>query len=497
MRGEYDQAASQLQKVSIPFPNARRIRVATYAYLGRKEEAAADVAELLTIDPTLTLANLRESLPYKNRADLDREINGLQLAGVPEDAAEAIPQGPRIAVLPFANLSGDPEQEYFSDGMTEEIITELARFRDLFVMARQSTAQYKGQDVGVAEIAVDLGVDYVVEGSVRRGGDTVRITAQLIDTATGAHLWAETYDRDLTTENLFAIQDDIAAQVVANIGGLRGAIAQTRLGETRRGLPTRLDAYECVLLATEFRIVYSPATHLGARDCLERAVQLDPGYAEAWAALSGIYEQQVRAGFNETDEYDALERASEAANKALELDPANQRGRESLAFVHFSRRELDRFRAEAERAIAVNPNNALTIIELGTNIAWSGDWDRGLAFVRKGMALNPNHPPWINFPIALYYYHQREYERALALVRDINMPNIWYTHLHIATSSAQLGRTEEALAAANRIREIYPGFDLVIAEKELSKWNVPDHEMEHMIDGLRKAGIPEGDAAAN
>lgn len=198
-------------------------------------------------------------------------------------------------------------------------------------MARQSTAQYKGRDADVAEIAEDLGVDYVVEGSVRRGGNTVRITAQLIDAATESHVWAETYDRDLTTENLFAIQDDIAAQIAATIGGARGAITLARLGQVRRKPSARLDTYECVLLWFETRDVYTAEIHLRARDCLERTVELDPTYAEGWAALASIYELQVRQGFNATQEYDALQRAIDAAERALKLDPSSQLAHVALA----------------------------------------------------------------------------------------------------------------------------------------------------------------------
>ena len=294
--GQYAEALSIISQSPAQnlFETVAKYGIAS-AKLGRQADAEIWAAKLNEFGRGRTVSELRDFWRIWNfrEGDIDLLLDGARKAGIPEDAAEAIPQGPRIAVLPFANLSGDPEQEYFSDGMTEEIITELARFRDLFVMARQSTAQYKGQDASVAKIAEDLGVDYVVEGSVRRGGDTVRITAQLIDTATGAHLWAETYDRDLTTENLFAIQDDIAAQVVASIGGVQGAITQARLGDTRRNLPTRLDAYECVLLSSEARLLYTAEVHLQARDCLESAVEIDPTYAEAWSALSLMYGWEV------------------------------------------------------------------------------------------------------------------------------------------------------------------------------------------------------------
>ena len=307
--------------------------VVVYPQLGQVEEAQRHYQRIADIGRAWTLSDYRDIQRVWNfrESDIDKFVEGARKAGVPEDDVLAMPQGPRIAVLPFANLSSDESQEYFSDGMTEEIITELARFRDLFVMARQSTAQYKGRDADVAEIAEDLGVDYVVEGSVRRGGNTVRITAQLIDAATESHVWAETYDRDLTTENLFAIQDDIAAQIAATIGGARGAITLARLGQVRRKPSARLDTYECVLLWFETRDVYTDEIHLRARDCLERTVELDPTYAEGWAALASIYELQVRQGFNATQEYDALQRAIDAAERALKLDPSSQLAHVALA----------------------------------------------------------------------------------------------------------------------------------------------------------------------
>ena len=206
-----------------------------------------------------------------------------------EDPALAMPKGPSIAVLPFANLSGDAKQDYFSDGITEQLISELARFRGLYVIARNSTFKYKGRSPDVREVGRDLGVGYVLEGSVRRSGQTLRVTAQLLDAGNGAHLWAETYDRSLSGADIFALQDDITSKAVANIAGPHGLISQAGLAQTARKSPKSIDSYDCVLRAYVWNRVLSREGHGPLRDCLEAAVARDPDYGEAWAWLAFSY----------------------------------------------------------------------------------------------------------------------------------------------------------------------------------------------------------------
>ncbi|MCH8883056.1 MAG: adenylate/guanylate cyclase domain-containing protein [SAR324 cluster bacterium] len=203
--------------------------------------------------------------------------------GEPEDPILAMPTGPTIAVLPFTNMSGDPEQEYFSDGITEEIITELSRRSNLFVIARNSTFRYKGQSVDVRQVGQELGARYVLEGSVRKEGGTIRVTVQLVAATDGTHLWAETYERELSGENLFDVQDQITENVVGAIGGKYGAIHRAGLQASRGKAPDRLEGYDCVLRAITLLRQLTPQLHLSARDCLETAVEQEPDYAEAWA----------------------------------------------------------------------------------------------------------------------------------------------------------------------------------------------------------------------
>jgi adenylate cyclase len=238
------------------------------------------------------------------------------------DPVLAMPTGPKIAVLPFQNTSGDPEQEYFSDGIAEDIITELSRFDELHVLSRNSTFQYKGKALAGRQIASELGADYVVEGSVRKSGTRVRVTAQLLDAEEGSHLWAESYDRELTADSIFEVQDEISGQIVTIIADAYGIITVTRLNQARQAATHDLGAYECVLQAHEFyRIYFNAEKHAIVRDCLEQAVETDPNYADAWVWLSGMYRDEYLYGFNPRP--NSLDRMEEAGMRAIELGPVD------------------------------------------------------------------------------------------------------------------------------------------------------------------------------
>ena len=292
------------------------------------------------------------------------EVTAESVSATEGDPVLALPTGPTVAVLPFTNLSGDPEQEYFSDGLTDDIITALSRFRELFVIARNSTFRYKGKSVDVRELNRDLGARYVVEGSVRKAGTRLRVTVQLLDARDGTHLWADTYDRDLSASNIFAVQDEITEQVVGTIASNYGVISRARFAEIKEKPTDSLDAYECVLqVGAYYRDNYIASEHIKVRGCLERAVKSDPGYADAWAYLSFMYLDEYR--FNYNPRPNSLVRALEAAQRAVDSDPTHQKAHEALATSYFYRHELDAFLAEADRAIALNPNNA------GTAAIWA------------------------------------------------------------------------------------------------------------------------------
>jgi adenylate cyclase len=410
-----------------------------------------------------------------------------------EDPLLALPTGPVVAVLPFENLSGDPEQEYFSDGLTDDIITALSRFKDLFVIARNSTFRYKGQAVDVRQLNKELGARYVLEGSVQRAGDTLRVTAQLLDAKDGTHLWAETYDRELSPSSIFAVQDEITEQVAAAIGGGFGVVYRERLAQIR-GKPTdHLDAYECVLQFGAFaRDKLVPTEHAKVRDALERAVKLDPDYAEAWASLCHVYIAEIALDFNPRP--GPLDRASEAARRAVDLDSTNQSAHWALAAVHFYRHEIEAFLAEAERAIALNPNRPGLLGHLGAMLHQAGD-ERGVAFVRKAMKLDPFHPTWFYLPIADYHFERGEYEEGLAAAQRINIPGFYVPHMFLAAIYAELGRDSEARSAVEEVLRLRPGCTIENQIERLRNMNFSDDRIHLWVAALRKAGLPEGTEA--
>ena len=413
-----------------------------------------------------------------------------------EDPVLAMPKGPSIAVLPFANLSGDPKQDYFADGITEQIITELTRFRNLRVIARNSTFRYKGQSVDVRQVGRELGANYVLEGGVQRDVQTIRVTARLLDNRHGGHLWAETYERRLTAAGIFDLQDDITERVVATIGDAQGVIARATFEQTKVKGTVSLDAYECVLQTYAYWRTIAAAEHLKVRNCLERALKLDPNYAEGWAALADVYLEEHRQGFNPRP--NPLDRSLNAARRALDLDPTNQSAHMQLAVNHFFRRDLDTFYRLAERAIALNPSNPEVLAIIGNAMAYGG-WttpsihERGNALVRKAMALTPFYPDWYHYSLAWSDWWKGDYQKALTEAQKINAPDYFWTHMLLAAIYGAQGRTKDAAPAVANLLRLYPDIPVKVRD-EWKKWNVPDKVIDRAIADLRRAGlnIPPG-----
>lgn len=409
---------------------------------------------------------------------------------IPDPALFALPKGPAIAVLPFTNMSGNPDDEFFTDGMTEDIITGLARFTNLFVIARNSTFRFKGQGVDVRAVGREVGARYVLEGAIRRSAGQLRVSSQLIDASTGTHLWAENYDRDLTTGEIFAVQDGITNRVVATLAGAEGVL--TRSGaSTLKSKPTdNLDAYEAVLRAFSYWDRQTPAEHLEVREALERGVELDPQYGHAWACLSIVYLDEFRVGFNPRP--DPLERALEAAQRSVDLDPTGHLSQHALAQIHFYRGDLEAFFPAAQRGVQLNPNDSAIVAMTGLLTAYAGEWKTGLALLEKAMALDPYHPGWYYFPLAFEHYRNGNYERALEEARKVNMPGYYPTHMTLAAIYGQLGRTKEALVSIENLLQLFPGYG-PRAWEELGKWFIKPDMVKHVVEGLRKAGleIPE------
>jgi TolB-like protein/tetratricopeptide (TPR) repeat protein len=394
------------------------------------------------------------------------------------DIPLSLPAKPSIAVLPFTNMSGDPEQRYFADGITEDIITELSRARGLFVIARNSSFSYRDKAVDVRRIAHELGVRYVVEGSVRRMADRIRITAQLIDAVSGNHLWSERFDRNI--DDLFAIQDEVTQTIVTT---MTGRLEDAEIWNASRKQTDSLSAYDCVLRGVEQLRAYGPDVNRRARELFEQAIALDPRYAlaHAYLALALVIEN----GYGNASDV-IKQRALEAAAAAVRLDPRESRCHIFLGQVHRFRLEYDLAISHLERGLALNPNDATGMIHLATVLAVCGRAEEGVEILHRAIKLDPYlHFYWGTLATCLYAL--RRYEEAFAAHRKLGSDKSPWQLAKEAACLAQLGRTDEANALAAEVLRRKPGFSV---RAEMPHYKHPA-DAENLRQGLLRAGLPE------
>ena len=408
---------------------------------------------------------------------------GEPLAAEKLAARPAPPDRLSIAVLPFANMSGDAEQEYFADGISEDIITALSKLSQLFVIARNSSFTFKGRNVQVQEVGKSLGVRYVLEGSVRKSGNKVRITAQLIEATSGGHLWAERFDRDLT--DIFAVQDDVTSRIVA-------ALALNLSEGDRRKLAAEhtdnLEAYDCFLRGRELWLRQSKEPNAQARELLQHASELDPGFAPAYAFLSTAHMIEYINRWS-VSPLQSAERAQEAARRAVDLDGEYPAARWAMAGVNLWARRYDEAIGEAERSIALNPNFADGHSFLGVILHYVGRSEEALQCFDRAVALNPYFPDvWLHFQAQAAFQLGR-YEAAIGLLqRRIALnPDTDTSRVLLAASYGETGRFDEARAAWREAFRVNPGYSLEHRRNVLPYKN-PD-DFERIVEGLRKAGL--------
>jgi TolB-like protein/DNA-binding winged helix-turn-helix (wHTH) protein/tetratricopeptide (TPR) repeat protein len=409
-------------------------------------------------------------------------------------AALGMPAGPGIAVRHFDSPPGDGNLDFFGDALTEEIITELTRYSELRVAGRGMTAEFDRRDLPAPEVGRVLGVEYVVQGRMQRANDRVRVTAQLMKAKDSTVLWAEVYERPLTPADMFSVQEDIASKVVAAIASISaGVIARDALGQAKGKPPRDLSAYACTIRASEIMAAgFSADAHLAFRACLEAAVATEPDYAAAWAMLAWIHTLEFSQGYNKIPDSDPRERALAAARRAIQLAPANPMARFAMARASYLAGDLELFRAEAAHALRLNPHEPFLLGNLGSWLAFSGRWDDGVAMVRKAIALNPKvYPRWWHAALGKDHYRKREYREALAEFKTMNLPGWYWNQIELAYAYGQLGEAENARKSVAALIELYPGFDLEKAASEHRKFSFEQSYIEHALDGLRKAGVPE------
>jgi adenylate cyclase len=400
-----------------------------------------------------------------------------------------LPDKPSIAVLPFINLTGNVEQEYFADGVVEDIITELSRFSELFVIARNSSFQYKGKATDVRQVGRDLGVRYVLEGSVRRGGDRLRISAQLIDAATGVHRWAEHYDRKI--EDVFAVQDEVVRTIVAI---LAAHVRKAEIERTRAKPPNSWQAYDYCLQAADALASYNAflnAEDLSkARRLVQRSLAVDANYARSYAILSHTHvAAYVRPVDSDYLDSAALDRAYQLARTAEQLDANLPQVQACLGTVLTWKHEHDASIAAFERATALNPN--YVDWRFGFALIFAGDSRRAIDVLESHMRLDPFYPPVAAAISGLAHYMLKQYPQAVQLLRQhvSRAPQVIVFHAWLAANYARLGRLEEARAEAAEVLRIDPDLTITRTVRRLVAFKQAKDD-KHFFDGLRKAGLP-------
>jgi len=402
-----------------------------------------------------------------------------------EKMAFPLPDKPSIAVLPFTNMSGDPQQEYFSDGITEEIITALSKVPRLFVIARNSTFTYKGKSVNVKQVSEELGVRYVLEGSVRKTEDKVRITTQLIDALTGHHLWAEKYDRDL--KDIFAIQDEISFKVVT---ALQVKLTDGEQALTYAGGTKNFEAYARYLKGADYVKRINKEGNLLARKMAEETIALDPNYPRGYRLLAMTHWLDVRLGLSK-DPKQSLTESVRLYQKTLAMDPSDGSARVLLGFVFTIMRQYEKGMAEAEQGVAISPNASIAHIYHGYILIFNGMHKEAIEAIKKAIRLDPLPPDFYWRCLGQAYCHVGMYEEAIAASKEAlrRYPDAILTHVLLAQVYALSGREKEARAEVEEVLRINSRYSVEFFRSSTPYKNPAD--MELMANALLKAGVPK------
>jgi TolB-like protein len=475
--------------------------------VSKDELLAANWPGITVSEDSLTqcISEIRRLLGESGR-DLIRTVprRGYMIASVERtfQTTPAASSGPTVAVWPFENDTGDGGLDALADGLTQQIISALGRFGELRVLARAVTKASRDQLQNAADFGRALGVDYFVDGNLRRDGDLCRIDIQLSDARTGALVWSKTFKANVSAANLAAIQDEISGQASAMIGSYWGAIGAAEYKRIQNKPSAELTPYECIVQGvigtpTDATILEPVAK---ARDCLERLTRNEPRNAAAWATLVLVFNNQRTWGFpSPTGEVASIQTrlyladmAVEAANRAIEIAPNDAFVRGLVARAAWMSGQPDLLRIETMRAIELNPNDPQNLGPLGNLMAYSGFWDEGVALAEKGIALTaPSTPRWWWWAPAKRAFAHEDYALAFDAFRKSYVEQLWISHLHMAYTLPFLDRVKEARTHAAALLKMRPGFSVREADAYYKMWGFATSYRERMCDALRIAGLPD------
>jgi adenylate cyclase len=489
--GMYEEALARFEEAVKRAPAPRRLtwKAVAYQALGKNEEARATIEEALNLKPTFNIEEWRkrDMLPYRDKAQVDRILEYGRQAGLPETPPLPLPDRPSIAVLPFTNLSGDPDQEYFCDGITDQIITSLSIIPRLFVIARNSTFTYKGKAVKVQQVARELGVRYVLEGSVQRSEERIRILVQLIDATTERHLWSERYDRDL--RELFALQDEITLKIMTTLQ------VELTEGEYARAIAkgtSNLQANEAFWRAEKHFFRFSADDNAMARRWAEKAVELDPKFAGAWSLLGWTHFVESVSRSNKSPLH-SLKQAEECAQRAIAINDSTAKAYALIGFIRLLRKNYNEAIKYEEKAVALNPNDPQIVGIFASVLHYTGKFEESIALMKKAMRLTPYYPAWYLRDLIQSYLLTGRYEEALAagkLLLERSQRgefNPLTPRLLLAETYIGLSQEKEARAHAEEVLKIDPNFS-VAGRRMLYAYQDSVHS-ERRVSALRKAGL--------
>ena len=402
------------------------------------------------------------------------------------NSGPSLPDKPSVAVLPFDYIGDDLQSARFADGITVDIITDLSHSKDLLVIAGNSTAVYKGKPIDIRQIGRDLNVKYVLEGSIQSMGERICVTAQLIETASGSHVWSERYDRP--ADDLFAVQNDVTQRIAAMLGGWQGAVAEAERTLVRRKPPANLSAFDTYLLAMGSTCVHKVTKEslIEAEGLFRKALELDPQLARAYAGLAEVYSCSIEHGLAPSVE-EALSKMMEAGEKAVQLDPNDGQTHYALGLAYACHGKPQQALAEFHRAETLAPSDADLLLLIAWSLPQFGESGRAVSLAERALTLNPHYPDWYNQGLSRVFFFGEQYDKSVKYRLLVKEPHA-LDYAYLAMAYAYLGRTGDAKAAAANVKKLDPTW---IAERYLIEaGGYADKEAELFVDGARKAGLP-------